>query len=55
MGEARLRAECEPRGEGYDGDGNYGWDEVRRNAVGEFLNGGAAALGQADHLDDSRE
>ena len=55
LSQAGLRAECEPRGECYDGDGNYGWHKVCGDAVGEFLDRGAAALGLADHLDDSRQ
>ena len=53
--QARLRAEAEPYDEGDDGDGNDRGNEPCGDAIGEALDGGAAALGLSDQLDDARE
>ena len=53
--EARLRTEDEPGDERDRGDGDDGGNEPGGDAIGEALDGSAAALGLADQLDDSRE
>ena len=49
MGQPRLRTEESPDSDGDDGGYNDGRDKVRRNCIGEPLNGGAAALSFAHH------
>ena len=53
--EARLRTEQEPYSKGNRSHGYNCWDEPGGDAIGEFLDGSAAALGLADHLHDSRQ
>ena len=53
--EARLRAEAEPRDESDDCDGDDGGDEPFGDAIGEALDGSAAALRLADELHDARQ
>ena len=53
--EARLRAEDEPRDECDDGDCDDCGHEPRRDAIGEALDGSAAALRLSDELHDAGE
>ena len=53
--EARLRTEHKPRDESDGGDGHDGGYEPGGDAIGEALNGSAAALRLADDLHDSRQ
>ena len=53
--EARLRTEQEPGGESDGGDGDDCGHEPGGNAIGEALDGSAAALGLSDELDDAGE
>ena len=53
--EARLRTEDQPGDEGNDGDGDDRGNEPGGDAIGETLDGGAAALGLSDELDDAGE
>src|ERR1700740_2218126 len=51
----RFRAEQEPRGEGNCRDRNHRGNEPRGDPIGEGLEGGAAALGLSNELDDAGE
>ena len=53
MREARLWTEQEPRDEGDDCDRDHGGDEPFGDAIGEALDGSAAALRLADELHDA--
>jgi hypothetical protein len=53
--QARLGAECEPGDESDGGDRYHRGDEPGGDAIGEPLDGGAAALGLSDELDDAGE
>ena len=50
-----LRTEQQPRNKGHRGDRNHCWHEPCRDAIGQALNGSAAALGLSNQLNDSRQ
>ena len=50
--QARFRTECEPGDEGDGGHCDDRGNEPGGDAIGQTLNGGAAALGLSDELDD---